>query len=60
MKCNSNFIRSPNVAVRERKRIETKVAEEYSWAITGGEAVMLRPIRVQSAGVQMDSLLYTG
>ena len=45
--------------MRERKRSETKVAEEYSWAITGGEAVMLRPVRFQCAGVPMDSLVYT-
>ena len=45
--------------MRERKRSETNVAEDYSWAITNGEAVMLRPIRFRCAGVQMDSLLYT-
>jgi len=45
--------------VQERERSETKVAEDYSWAITSGVAVMQRPIRFQCAGVQMDSLLYT-
>ena len=37
--------------MRERQRIETNMAEEYGWAITGGEAVMLQVIRFQCVGV---------
>ena len=45
------FKREPNFSMRERQRIETNMAEEYCWAITGGEAVMLRAIRLQCVGV---------
>jgi hypothetical protein len=43
--------REPNFSMRERQRIETNMAEEYGWAITGGEAVMLQVIRFQCVGV---------
>lgn len=43
--------REPNFSMRERQRIETNMAEEYCWAITGSEAVMLRAIRFQCAVV---------
>jgi hypothetical protein len=43
--------REPNFSMRERQRIETNMAEEYCWAITGGEVVILRAIRFQCAGV---------
>jgi hypothetical protein len=41
----------PNFSMRERQRNETNMAEEYCWAITGGEAVILRAIRFQCVGV---------
>jgi hypothetical protein len=47
-------------SLRRWKRNETKMAEEYCWAITGGGAVMLRPIgsRVLESGFQRDGLVY--
>ena len=45
------FGNAPNVYLREWKRLETKVAEEYCWAITGVGAVMRRPIIFQCIGV---------
>jgi hypothetical protein len=43
--------------MRERQRIETNMAEEYCWAITGGEAVILRAIRFQCVGVCISPVL---
>lgn len=41
------FKREPNFSMRERQRIETNMAEEYCWAITGAGTVMLLLIRFQ-------------
>jgi hypothetical protein len=43
--------RAPNISLREWKRRETKESEEYCWAITGGGAVMRRPISFHCIGV---------
>jgi hypothetical protein len=37
--------------MRELKRDETRVTEEYCWAITSGGALMLRSIRLRCVGL---------
>jgi hypothetical protein len=53
---------APHFSVRELKRHETKVAEEYCWAITlatGRSCCCRSGSSVLDFGFQLDSLVYT-
>jgi hypothetical protein len=48
---NAFFKRAPKFPLHEWKHSETKLTKEYCWAITGGGAVVLRPIKFRCVGV---------
>ena len=49
---------APCFSLREWKHGDTKVEEEYCWAITAGGAIMLRPIRFHCVGDQVSTGLH--